>query len=193
MKGIVAFVKTTVIGGVVFLIPVILILMVLGKAFQFLQRLSQSLAHLIQMESLAGIALADIFALVILAVICFVAGIVARTTLAAKAVQKAESRVLWQIPGYGFIKGLTDSLNPSDEPSTLQPVLVRLDDCWQIAYEIERTADGRVSVFMPDAPNPWSGSVILVAEDRIEPIKASMMAVVGSLRQLGRGAEKLID
>lgn len=192
MKGTIAFFKTTLIGGVVFLIPVILMIIVAGKALQWLRKLTEAIAQTLPNESLVGVALVDIIGVALLIVVCFIAGIVARTTLASKALQKAESSFLWQIPGYGFVKGVTDSLNPEIEVSSLKPVLIRLDDCWQIAYEVEHMADHRVAVFIPDAPNPWAGSVIVVNADRIEPMNASMIAVAGCLRQLGRGAETLI-
>lgn len=193
MKSIVVFLKTTIVGGIVFLVPVVLILIVLGKAFELTMKLAQPLARFIPLESLYGFAMANIIGLLMLAIICFFAGLIARTSLANKAVQKAESGFLWQIPGYSFAKGITDSLGNHDEPSALQPVLARLDDCWQIAFEVERMADGRVVVYLPGAPNPWSGSVMLIGQERIEPLNASMMGVAGNLRKLGRGFERFVQ
>lgn len=156
MKKIAAFIKTTIVGGIVFLVPVVLIVMVLGKAFELTMKLAKPMAQFIPLESFAGIALANIVGLLILALVCFIAGMIARTSLANKAVQKAESGFLWQIPGYSFAKGMTDSIGNHDGPAALQPVFARLDDCWQIAFEVERMTDGKVVVFLPGALNPWS-------------------------------------
>lgn len=36
-------------------------------------------------------------------------------------------------------------------------------------------------------------SILLISEERIEPLSASMMAVAGSLRKLGRGFERFVQ
>ena len=39
----------------------------------------------------------------------------------------------------------------------MTPVLITLDDYEQMAFEVERTAGGKVVVYLPGAPNSWSG------------------------------------
>ncbi|MGE0823358.1 MAG: DUF502 domain-containing protein [Candidatus Binatia bacterium] len=193
MKGIFTFVKTTIVGGLVFLVPVVVLVIVIGKALQLSMKAAEPMARFIPVESVAGVALANIVGLIIIGLVCFLAGLVARTSLASKAVREAETRVLWQIPGYAFVKGITDSFSANEEMATLHPVLARLDDAWQVAFEVERMPDGKVIVYLPGAPDPWSGSILLITEERIEPLKAPMMAVMGNLRRLGRGGSKLLS
>jgi uncharacterized membrane protein len=73
----------------------------------------------------------------------------------------------------------------------MTPVLVTLDDYKQIAFEVERTAGGNVVVYLPGAPNPWSGSVVYVSEDRVEPLDMQPQDAIKNIRVLGRGSEKL--
>ena len=191
MKGMINFLKTTIVGGIIFLIPVVLIIMVLGKALALIKRFSEPMANFLPVDTFAGIAVANIIGIVALALICFIAGLVARTSLASSAVQKAEAKFLWHLPGYAFTKGITDSLNSGNGSLSLQPVSCRLDDCWQIGFEVERMDDGRVVVYLPGAPNPWSGSIMLVDADRVEVLGSTMVATIGCLRKLGHGGKKL--
>jgi uncharacterized membrane protein len=69
----------------------------------------------------------------------------------------------------------------------MKPVLAKMDDASQLAFEVERLQDGRVVVYVPGAPDPWSGGVLVMTEDRIEPLPISMVAAVQNLRALGRG------
>jgi len=192
MKGLVNFLKTTIVGGIIFLIPVILVVIVFGKALALIQRISKPIANFFPIDSIAEIAVADIIGFLLLAFVCFLAGLLARTSLASKAVQQAEAKFLWHLPGYAFTKGITDSLSTTDETSALQPVSCRLDDSWQIGFEVERMLDGRVIVYLPGAPDPWSGSILVIDADRVETLDATMITTIGCLRKLGHGAGQLL-
>jgi uncharacterized membrane protein len=104
-----------------------------------------------------------------------------------------ESSFLQSIPGYTFIKGLTGGLASDDEENQLAPVLARFDDAWQVAFRVERLADGRVVLFIPGAPDPWSGSLSIMSEERVEPLDRTMAAVVRNIRALGRGSSELLS
>ena len=74
----------------------------------------------------------------------------------------------------------------------VKPVLARMDDASQLAFEVERLEDGRVVVYVPGAPDPWSGGILVMTEDRIEPLPISMVAAVQNLRALGRGTNTIL-
>jgi uncharacterized membrane protein len=192
MKSLLRFVKDTMLGGLVFLVPVIGIVFVLGKALQLSKKVAKPLAAYLPVDTFAGIVLADMFAIAFIVSICFIAGFAARSSLASGFVRNAETKFLWKIPGYGFVKGLTDSIGGTDVDATMRPVLAKLDDAAQVAFEIERLEDGRVVVFVPGAPDPWSGAVQIFTPDRIEPLPISMMAAVQNLRMLGRGTRQML-
>ena len=71
-------------------------------------------------------------------------------------------------------------------------MLVRFDDYHQVAFEVERIQDKQVVVYLPGAPDPWSGSVLVVEEGRVQHIEASMGKVVRNLRTLGRNSARLL-
>ena len=45
---------------------------------------------------------------------------------------------------------------------------------------------------MPGAPNPWSGTVMHVERERIEPIEADFPEVVRRLRMVGQNSSALL-
>jgi uncharacterized membrane protein len=187
------FLKMTVIGGIVFLVPIIIVVIIVGKAFAIMTKLASPLAAWLPIDSVGGIALANLLAAAAIVVVCFVAGLVARSPFAVRTVESLESGVLSVIPGYAFIKGLTGSLTGGEEEKELAPVLARFDDAWQVAFQVERTADGRVVVYIPGAPDPWSGAVFVMTADRVEPLERTMAAAVRNIRSLGRGSAELLQ
>jgi len=183
-----AFVKTTLVGGLVFLVPLVLLALLGGKAMGLLRRLSQPLAGHLPVDAIAGVLLADALTILVLLLACFLAGLLAHLSFAHRFVKRAEAGVLWRIPGYGLVKGLTDSLDRQAATSTaMQPVLVRFDDYEQLAFEVDRCADGRRVIYLPSAPDPRAGSVVVVAAERVQPTPLSYLAAIGKLRALGHG------
>lgn len=183
------FIKITIIGGIVFLVPVVVILVVVGKAFHIMQQVAQPLGRLLPVESIGGIAIANLLALIAVLLICFAAGLVARSAQARRVYQSIDNGLL-AIPGYAFIKAFADNLKMDEAAAkTLQPVLVQFDDNAQMGFEVERLNDGQVVVFLPGAPDPWSGSVAYFSASRIRALDLTVPQAVSHIRRLGRGAQ----
>jgi uncharacterized membrane protein len=190
MKGfiMVGFIRTTVLGGLLFLFPIVFVVAILGKALEVTNKLSAPLAGLLPIDSVGGLAVVKLLALVILVLICFVAGLAARTALAGKFVTSLETNVLGKIPAYTLLKSKAESVLRPEDIGGIRPVLGRFDDSWQLAFEIERMAGGKVVVFLPGAPDPWSGSVCVMTEDRITPLDMTVKSAADIMKRLGKGS-----
>ena len=186
------FVKTTFVGGLVFLAPLLLLVVLLVKASGLLKRLAQPLEGVLPIDTFFGLVVADVIALAVIVLLCFAGGLLARVSLANRFIKKAEAGLLWRIPGYGIIKGLTATLDKQGAASAMHPVLVHFDDCAQLAFEVERLPDGRRVIYLPSAPEPRSGTVLLFDADRVEPLPMTFVAAIASLRALGRGVSQAL-
>jgi len=184
----VGFIRTTVLGGLLFLFPIVFVVAILGKALEVTNKLSAPLAGLLPIDSVGGLAVVKLLALVILVLICFVAGLAARTALAGKFVTSLETNVLGKIPAYTLLKSKAESVLRPEDIGGIRPVLGRFDDSWQLAFEIERMAGGKVVVFLPGAPDPWSGSVCVMTEDRITPLDMTVKSAADIMKRLGKGS-----
>jgi uncharacterized membrane protein len=182
------FLKTTVLGGILFLVPIIIFIAVIGKALMITKKLATPLAGLLIVDSVGGTAVLELLALAILVLICFLAGMAAKTPLAGKFVQSLEANVLDKIPAYALLKGKTQSVVSPEGTEGMSPVIARFDDSWQLALEIERIGGGKAVIFLPGAPDPWSGSVCVVTEDRITPLDLTVKSVDNLMKRLGKGS-----
>jgi uncharacterized membrane protein len=190
MKGFIMFrfIRTTVLGGLLFLFPIVFVVAIIGKALEITNKLSAPLAGLLSVDSIGGLAVVELLALVILVLICFLAGLAARTALAGKLAQSLETKVLGKIPAYTLLKSKAESVLRPEDIAGMCPVLGRFDDSWQLAFEIERMAGGKVVVFLPGAPDPWSGSVCVMTEDRITPLDLTVKSAADIMKRLGKGS-----
>jgi uncharacterized membrane protein len=182
------FLKTTMVGGILFLVPIIIFIAVIGKALELTKKLAAPLSVLIPLDSIGNIAMVNLLALNIVLLICFLAGLAAKSTLARKSIGNLESRVLSKIPVYGLLKSKIDAIVQPEKAEGMKPVLARFDDSWQIAFEVERIQEGGVAIYLPGAPDPWSGSVCFVTEDRIQPLELTLLPVLRILKGLGKGS-----
>jgi uncharacterized membrane protein len=192
MKAIASLVKSTAIGGVVFLLPLVLAVVVFGKAFSIVKTVSLPVANLISAEKVAGYAVADLLALTMLLVVTVLAGLLARSPVFDDFYRKIDAIILQLIPGYSYMKGMTGSLSDSDAEQSLKPVAAIQDDTVLIGYEVERLTGGWVAVYLPGAPDARSGSVAYFTDDRIVPLNTDFAGVASCLKTLGRGSEKII-
>ena len=194
MKGLMQFIKTTIVGGLVFLVPIIIVAAILGKAFELMMLVAKPLDAWIPVHSIGGVALVNVLAVLAIALCCFIAGVVARSALAKKIYHSIESALLTGIPGYAAVKGITDSITHGEKAAEgFLPVLVTFDDNAQIGFEIERANGGNVVVYLPGAPNPWSGAVVYFNENRVDRLDMTVAEAVRSIRQLGRGSARYGD
>lgn len=193
MTKVVNFFKATVLGGFVFLVPIIAMVYVLGKAIVLSRKFAEPVAGYLPVNNVLGIALADILGLTAIMLLCFAAGLLARNSLASRAVREAETQFLWKLPGYSMVKGLSESFGGDQAKTTLKPVIASLDDTAQLGFEVDRLSDGRVVVYVPSAPDVWSGSVLLLTPDRIESLPITVAAAVQNLRALGQGMSHMLE
>jgi uncharacterized membrane protein len=192
MKGFLHFLRTTLVGGILFLVPIVVLLIVLNKALDVAHKVVDPLAAQLPFESLIGLRTPHLLAITLLIIFCFIAGLFAKTALAKRGVNWLESAVLSNVPGYQFLKSMGESLLGVENEPAPQVVLARIEDAWQIAFLVERLEDGYVAVFVPEAPNPQSGSVYLMTEDRIKPLGIPPKAALKCLTRLGAGSSALL-
>ena len=192
MKRLSRFVKATLVGGLLFLVPIIVLLVILGKAFAVAHHIVDPLMAHIPFKSVIGLRTPVLLALILLVIVCFLAGLLARARLAKKLLDWLENAVLSNLPGYEFIKGFGADLLGVESANAPRIVLVRLDDAWQLGFLIERMSSGHHVVFVPNVPNPQSGSIFYVTADRVTPTTISPAAALKSFKRLGAGSSALL-
>ncbi len=187
------FLKTAIIGGVAFVIPFIIVVVLLLKAMKIMMVIAAPLDSLIPIDTIGGVALANILALILVIIICFLAGLAAKSLYAKRIHESIDSKLRLFIPGYAFLKGMTGGLEEDSEDKHMIPVIAKLDDSAQIGFEVDRLESGLVVVYLPGAPNPWSGSVVLMTEDRIEKLNLKFTAVTKVMKRIGIGSAEAMS
>jgi uncharacterized membrane protein len=193
MKSFRQLVRTTVLGGIIFLIPFVFVVVFFSKAFEIMKVVATPVSKLIPYDRLIGFIVVDIITVIILVVICLLAGALAHSSWGRKVSGNLDRTLLQLIPAYAWVKGMTGELRDEDAEEVLIPVLIRFDDQHQIGFEVDRREDGMVAVFLPGAPDPRSGAVSYVSDDRVRPINAAVTAITKIQKNLGRGSTTMLS
>jgi len=187
------FLKTTIVGGVLFLLPVALMLMVLNHAFQLAAKAVRPVSQTLHFEhSIAGIGTASLLTVLLLIILSFAAGIVARTQPGQRISGWFESSFLGGLPQYQAVKSMGEGLAQIEDSGSLAPVLVSLDGGWQIGYLLEMLGNGWLAVFVPQAPAPTSGDILYLPANRVRPLNILMMQAKSVLKRMGAGSGEML-
>ena len=192
MKNTYDFLKNMIIAGIIFFIPLVILIVILQKAFQILAVLVSPIIKLLNITNVFGIG-AEIFISIILTLfLLYMGGLLAKTTRAKTAIAKLEESLLSKIPGYEVFKKTGESFAGFETDNKLHTVLARIEDAWQLAFLIEEIEGENYAVYIPGAPNPMSGSVYILEKERIKRTNIPMRDAMKCLRGLGVGSNKLL-
>ncbi|ANE53405.1 hypothetical protein SY85_09975 [Flavisolibacter tropicus] len=191
MKKIYPIIRTTIAGGFLFLLPLVVLILIFRKASGLLQTLLHPLLKPIEDITFIGVALYNLIAVILLLAICFIAGLLAKTKPATNLINHLEVSILGLIPGYNVLKNQTHSI-VGFEDQTLDVVLARVDDGWQLSFLIEKVHDDLYTVFIPNAPTPFSGSVYHLESDKIIKTTITKKQAIICIRQFGLGSALLL-
>jgi uncharacterized membrane protein len=187
-----SFLKATLVGGLMFLVPVVLLALVLRHALQFAGKIAKPLAAVLPVSHVGGVAVATLIAVAILLFIAFLAGLVSRTGPGRRVTHWFEESILGGMPQYRMVKSLAEGLSQIEGGTGMQPVLMRGDEGWMLGYQMEELPNGWRVIFLPASPTPMSGNVIYVEASRVRPLDLSMREAMQLVKRLGIGsAEKL--
>jgi len=192
MKSILKIIKATFLGGILFLAPLILLLVLLEKGFNIIQKITNPIINHFPKVKILGLAIEEVVAIFIIAFICFTAGLISKTEYAQKLIRRLEDGILGFVPGYSFMKSMNESIMGFESNQDLKVILVPTDAGLQFAFLIEEIDENNFTVFIPDAPNPWSGSVVFVKKEDITEVNMTQKQALACIRKLGFGSKELL-
>ncbi|WP_299932105.1 hypothetical protein [uncultured Pelagimonas sp.] len=184
--------RTTVIGGIIFLVPLVFILIILNKAYGFAFKIAKPISKVIPIETLGGVALANILAGLAVFLVCYGAGVMARSSIIAAQVEKLDHFLTRAIPTYHSTKrGFIDSIDDTSIEDNWQAVLIGEPSGQRtLGFETERLSNGDSVVFQPNSPNTRNGTVMTVPRSQIERIDIAPRDMSAVLKSYGAGASK---
>ncbi len=189
-----AFFKTTIIGGLVVVIPLSLIIIIFGDLFLTLMEITEPAAKYLPFNDLINTLIVACMAVIGILVICFLTGILVRTSWGIAGKDWFETNVLNRIPMYSMIKNLT-SRYVGEDGTSFTPAEIDLfgSDARVLGLIVEELVDGRVSVYVPITPAATIGQVYFLPSNRVRKLEATLGATINTISEWGTGTDKLFN
>lgn len=188
MKTLAEFTKTTLIGGVLIILPIYLAVLLLAKTAKGLLGLLAPVTEQLP----AAVEFRQVAAILLLVVVCFVIGLLVRTGPGLRAKNAFELAVLQKLPGYTFLRGLANRFAGRGEERALQPALVEIEEALVPALVVEELEDGSYTVLVPSAPTPMAGSIYILTPDRVHLVDIPFTTAIRVFSQWGTGAGEFV-
>ncbi|HEX5006661.1 MAG TPA: hypothetical protein VFV70_06080 [Hyphomonadaceae bacterium] len=178
---------TTIIGGAVFLVPLVVIVFFGSKLLGFLEGLLKPIEARTGELALGGVAFTTVLAIIIILLACYLVGLWGRTRHGHSVMQWAQKSIALVVPSFGMYNELLNEIG--GEGANASVVMVPTDAGWTLAISFEEQADGSRLVFIPGAPAWTEGSIALAPPENIRPTDLTVSEMIGLLRHCGRPSD----
>jgi uncharacterized membrane protein len=190
----IGFVKTTVLGGILVILPLAVVALLAIEGFQISVAATRSIEGILPIRTWLGLAAFNALAVILAVSVCFGAGLLAQLTFVSKRIEKLDKGISNLVPGYFAAKEVLSGADAgSNRLEDMTPVFVELHGTMRLGFEVERTRQGLVIIYFPNSPNPQSGTVEAVSADNVKLNSLPAHVVLEDFRRYGRGFGATID
>lgn len=187
MHKIAEFAKTTLVGGVLVILPIYVCILLIAKSISAAVALISPITSQIP----AALQFREVIAFLVVVFVCFLAGLVLRTGAGLRVKNALERNLLERIPGYSLVRGLAGRIAGRQEDETFAVALVEIEDALVPAFIVEEHDDGAYTVFVPSVPTPAAGAIYILPKERVHLVDAPFTKAVSVISKWGAGSRDL--
>lgn len=188
MKTLVEFIRTSLIGGVLILLPIYLVvLLMLKMASAAMKLIAPIMAGIPTTAEFPGVA-----AVLVIVVACFVTGVMVRTGPGHRAIESLQHQILEKVPGYKLLRNLVSRFDGDKDLESFQPALAEIEEALVPAIIIEHLPDGQFVVLVPSVPTPFAGALYILSPARVHRVNVPLRHLLQVYTRWGEGTGALV-
>lgn len=194
MNRIKKFFISALVGGITVLLPIGILIFIFQFIFNFILDFLSPLSKSLQLNLQLNNVLSNFAAVSIILALCFITGFFVPTKI-GELLNKSIGRLFNKIPGYSIIRETIEQFtknNMKDSFSKVALAEVYSSGSLSTVFVIEKTED-MYTVFVPTGPNPTSGNIFHLHEDRVYIVDVKIDEAMKSIIGVGLGSSKLIE
>ena len=189
-----SFFKTSLIGGFVVVLPVAILIVVFKWLFNVVIGLIQPLTNALMATSNLRGFLANIIALLISLVLCFLVGVTVKTGIGRWLHDLVDTKLLSIAPGYNMVKETVVQLFGGKKAPLSRVALVELfgNEVLTTAFITDENPDGTFTVYVPQSPSPLSGNIYHLKSRYVHPINVTVEEAMKTVISFGTGSSRFV-
>ena len=182
------FLVTTLIGGLLIVLPIGLLFFLVRALWNFVQKLIQPIIKLLKFENITNDTVIGLIAFALVIAGCFMLGLFVRTRFGKGLWRYIEKNVLEVIPFYKTIKDTVGTLFSSRGKSFKKVVLVDVMQTTMTGFVTDEHQNGLYTVFVPTAPNPTNGFIFHLPKGKLEFLDINPEDAMRTIIGVGTGS-----
>ncbi len=188
------FIRTSMFGGLVVLMPVIVFFLVVRWLYRVLTDVIYPLTSVLVEKTALQQLLADVLVIASILSICFLIGVFVKTHMGNLIFRGVENATLRYAPGYSMIKETVMMLFGRSKSPFSAVALVRpfSSETMMTAFITDEHPDGSFTVFIPTAPNPTSGNIYHLPGERVHVVDVPVDEALRTILSCGIGSTNMI-
>jgi len=187
MKALVRFLKTTLIGGLLVVLPVWVTVLLLLKAIKGALGMLRPIAKLLPQS----VVHEDLIALGLLVALCFIVGLIIQTRPGNHLRKWLAKHFFERIPGFSLVRSMARQLAGDVREQAFQPALAEIEDALVPAFIVEKHADGQFTVFVSSSPTPMAGAIYILPPERVHAVDVPLPKAMMCISKWGTGAGEM--
>lgn len=194
MEKLKRFIFTTLLGGLVVVLPVAIIAFVFHWMFGIVAGLISPVTGLFGPTSRPQEILLNIMVIAGMLLICFIIGFLVRTRMGGFIYRFLEKTILARVPGYSLVKETVLQFAGSKRSPFSSVALADIygNGTLVTAFVTDEHDDGRYTVFVPTGPNPTSGNIFHLDGARVHRVDVPVEDAMRSIISCGSSSRKVL-
>jgi len=178
-------IKQNCISGILFLLPVLILLILVKKVFGYFAKFGEGIAKLTGLDQLLGENAANFMGALILFIFVYICGYLVRLAFFQRISESIDAKLKEVIPGYEKHKEIaTKTLINEPKEETDLPILIKFGEYWQPGFLVEENAESAVVTTQKTDGN----EIYIVPVQNIKILKeTSLDQLKSSIKSSGKG------
>ena len=194
MNIIKSFLKTTLLGGVLVLLPFLLFYLLFSELMELVTALASPVMELLP-ESFSRLFIDPlVLAFIILITGAFLTGLALRSSKLKSFGNWIEKSTLDRLPLYNSVKRLSHGILGVEGDDVFScGFMESVKGIRELVYIVEDSGSGYMTIMVPLAPSGFSGPLKIVDSNMVTRIEASVGEASVPVSEWGVGLQKLIE
>ena len=193
MKQLTQFIKTTLLGGLLVLLPLMLFFLLIDELLGLVVALATPIADLFPKGMFDNLQTPALIAVLLIVMASFFFGLAMRLVYLRRLGIWIERTILEKMPIYTAVKRLSQGLLGAEADKVFRPaVMTNSLNEREIVYLVEDHQDGEVTILVPRAPASFAGPVKIVPRSCLEMLDANIGEASRALSHWGVGVGQLL-
>jgi uncharacterized membrane protein len=195
MRRLQIFIRTTLLGGVVVMLPFVITIFVVKWLFGYVTGVIKPFTGVVIANVHIPKIAADVVVIALILLACFVVGMIVKTRIGMWIIGGLEATVFRKAPGYSVIKDTVVQILGREKSPFSTVALVQLfgSDTMVSAFVTDSHPDGSHTVFVPTGPNPTSGMIYHLPGEYVHVVDVPVEETMRSIISCGAGSSRLIQ